>query len=299
MNIDFGMEKYVYKIENKINKKIYVGQTNNLDRRMQEHKHDERNNHPIHNAIKKYGWENFEVSVLYYGVNYNEKEKEYIKLYKSNRKEYGYNITAGGQDSSGENNPQSKLSQSDVHQIISDLKGNNSIECIAKKYRTTVKTIRNINAGISWRIGSLQYPIRKRKLKILNNEEVKEIISLLKDANNSIEGIADMFNIKPYIVLNINKGNTYRLDSEIYPIREIGIPGRDIERIVEMLEQENIPIKEIAEKFNKTLSQIYRINKGECWHNDSLKYPIRKMTVERNELGQYKCGNLLLTQMEA
>lgn len=299
MNIDFGMEKYVYKIENKINKKIYVGQTNNLDRRMQEHKHDERNNHPIHNAIKKYGWENFEVSVLYYGVNYNEKEKEYIKLYKSNRKEYGYNITAGGQDSSGENNPQSKLSQSDVYQIISDLKGNNSIECIAKKYRTTVKTIRNINAGISWRIGSLQYPIRKRKLKILNNEEVKEIISLLKDVNNSIEGIADMFNIKPYIVLNINKGNTYRLDSEIYPIREIGIPGRDIERIVEMLEQENIPIKEIAEKFNKTLSQIYRINKGECWHNDSLKYPIRKMTVERNELGQYKCGNLLLTQMEA
>jgi group I intron endonuclease len=299
MNIDFGMEKYVYKIENKINKKIYVGQTNNLDRRMQEHKHDERNNHPIHNAIKKYGWENFEVSVLYYGVNYNEKEKEYIKLYKSNRKEYGYNITAGGQDSSGENNPQSKLSQSDVYQIISDLKGNNSIECIAKKYRTTVKTIRNINAGISWRIGSLQYPIRKRKLKILNNEEVKEIISLLKDANNSIEGIADMFNIKPYIVLNINKGNTYRLDSEIYPIREIGIPSRDIERIVEMLEQENIPIKEIAEKFNKTLSQIYRINKGECWHNDSLKYPIRKMTVERNELGQYKCGNLLLTQMEA
>lgn len=299
MNIDFGMEKYVYKIENKINKKIYVGQTNNLDRRMQEHKHDERNNHPIHNAIKKYGWENFEVSVLYYGVNYNEKEKEYIKLYKSNRKEYGYNITAGGQDSSGENNPQSKLSQSDVYQIISDLKGNNSIECIAKKYRTTVKTIRNINAGISWRIGSLQYPIRKRKLKILNNEEVKEIISLLKDANNSIEGIADMFNIKPYIVLNINKGNTYGLDSEIYPIREIGIPGRDIERIVEMLEQENIPIKEIAEKFNKTLSQIYRINKGECWHNDSLKYPIRKMTVERNELGQYKCGNLLLTQMEA
>lgn len=299
MNIDFGMEKYVYKIENKINKKIYVGQTNNLDRRMQEHKHDERNNHPIHNAIKKYGWENFEVSVLYYGVNYNEKEKEYIKLYKSNRKEYGYNITAGGQDSSGENNPQSKLSQSDVYQIISDLKGNNSIECIAKKYRTTVKTIRNVNAGISWRIGSLQYPIRKRKLKILNNEEVKEIISLLKDANNSIEGIADMFNIKPYIVLNINKGNTYRLDSEIYPIREIGIPSKDIERIVEMLEQENIPIKEIAEKFNKTLSQIYRINKGECWHNDSLKYPIRKMTVERNELGQYKCGNLLLTQMEA
>ena len=160
------------------------------------------------------------------------------------------------------------MSQSDVYQIISDLKGYNSIECIAIKYRTTVKTIRNINAGISWRIGSL-------------------------------EGIADMFNIKPYIVLNINKGNTYRLDSEIYPIREIGIPGRDIERIVEMLEQENIPIKEIAEKFNKTLSQIYRINKGECWHNDSLKYPIRKMTVERNELGQYKCGNLLLTQMEA
>lgn len=49
------MNKCVYKITNNINGKIYIGQTNNLKRRLQEHKHDKRMNHPIHNAIVKYG----------------------------------------------------------------------------------------------------------------------------------------------------------------------------------------------------------------------------------------------------
>lgn len=46
-----------------------------------------------------------------------------------------------------------------------------------------------------------------------------------------------------------------------------------------------------------TFGQIYRINKGESWYDDSIKYPIRNTTTERNELGQYKCGKRLLTQM--
>lgn len=31
------MKKYVYKITNLINNKVYIGQTNNLERRMKEH----------------------------------------------------------------------------------------------------------------------------------------------------------------------------------------------------------------------------------------------------------------------
>lgn len=84
------MEKYVYKIENNINHKIYIGQTNNLERRIKEHRHDKRMNHPIYNAIHKYGWENFSVETLYFGEDYNTKEKEYIKLYRSNEKEFGW-----------------------------------------------------------------------------------------------------------------------------------------------------------------------------------------------------------------
>lgn len=88
-----AVKKFIYKIQNKINGKIYIGQTNNLKRRIQEHKHDRRMNHPIHNAIEKYGFDNFDISLLYYGENYNYEEKKYIKLFKSNCKEFGYNIT--------------------------------------------------------------------------------------------------------------------------------------------------------------------------------------------------------------
>ena len=60
-----------------INGKSYIGQTNNLKRRFQEHLHDKRKGHPIHLALNKYGKENFTYEVLYHGENYNEEE---IKL---------------------------------------------------------------------------------------------------------------------------------------------------------------------------------------------------------------------------
>lgn len=69
------LEKYVYKITNNITGKVYIGQTNNLKRRIQEHKHDKRCNHPMYTEIHKYGFENFDVEVLYFGSNYDEEEK--------------------------------------------------------------------------------------------------------------------------------------------------------------------------------------------------------------------------------
>ena len=52
------MEKFIYKYENKINHKIYIGQTNNLERRKREH----LTGHSyytslIDRAIQKYGIE--------------------------------------------------------------------------------------------------------------------------------------------------------------------------------------------------------------------------------------------------
>lgn len=83
----------VYKIVNKINNKIYVGQ-------------DEKNNpkyygsgHLIKRAIKKYGIENFEKHILEICENknmLNEKEKYWIKNLNSTNPEIGYNIAEGG-----------------------------------------------------------------------------------------------------------------------------------------------------------------------------------------------------------
>ena len=82
------MEKYVYKIRNKINGKVYIGQTNNLERRLKEHRFDKRSHKPIHDAIKKYGFENFEVTIEYFGEDYNDKEKRaYFVVWLSKQRE--------------------------------------------------------------------------------------------------------------------------------------------------------------------------------------------------------------------
>lgn len=53
----------------------------------------------FYRAIEKYGWENFDHSILCKGLTKNEaeqKEVELIAYYKSNQKEYGYNVDNGG-----------------------------------------------------------------------------------------------------------------------------------------------------------------------------------------------------------
>ena len=58
----------VYKITNKINGKIYIGQTTRtFEQRWKEHCNDAMNFKDIylfHNAIRKYGKENFECEIL-------------------------------------------------------------------------------------------------------------------------------------------------------------------------------------------------------------------------------------------
>ena len=52
----------IYKITNKINGKIYIGQSNDIKRRFLEHTY--RDKLPIDIAIKKYGKENFSFEIL-------------------------------------------------------------------------------------------------------------------------------------------------------------------------------------------------------------------------------------------
>lgn len=97
------MEKgIIYKITNKINGKVYIGQTKNFDRRMEQHrtiaKRGSKNTHLYH-AIQKYGWSNFTPKIVE-RVNYNnidEREIYWIQYYKSTNSVYGYNMTYGGE----------------------------------------------------------------------------------------------------------------------------------------------------------------------------------------------------------
>jgi group I intron endonuclease len=54
----------IYIYENLINGKVYVGQTNDLNRRNYEHVHNGNKTMPIDRAIKKYGRESFILSII-------------------------------------------------------------------------------------------------------------------------------------------------------------------------------------------------------------------------------------------
>ena len=79
----------------KVNGHRYIGQSGRITRRMWEHKHQRKKAKlPISRAIKKHGWENFEVTVLEYCAveKLNEREIYYISLLKPE-----YNVSAGGE----------------------------------------------------------------------------------------------------------------------------------------------------------------------------------------------------------
>ena len=96
----------VYKITNKVDNMIYIGQSWNIEKRWKIHKshsHNER----LKRSIKKYGIENFTFEMLFtinpesdtkknIQIEIDKKEKEYILLYNSINE--GYNLREGGSE---------------------------------------------------------------------------------------------------------------------------------------------------------------------------------------------------------
>lgn len=92
-------EYKIYVHINKINRKIYIGQTKQTLEQRYNHGNGYNNSRHFNNAIKKYGWENFEHIILVDNVSLkmaNIIEEELIKKFKSTNQNYGYNLKSGG-----------------------------------------------------------------------------------------------------------------------------------------------------------------------------------------------------------
>ena len=101
----------IYLITNMITGKQYVGQTTRtLEQRWIEHCSKSSGCVYLHNAIEKYGRQNFKVEQIDIALDQAEldyKEMQYIKLYDTLAPN-GYNLDLGGKGGrnvSGENNP--------------------------------------------------------------------------------------------------------------------------------------------------------------------------------------------------
>lgn len=105
----------IYKFENLINHKIYIGQSVELEEQYQRHRyHYEKKdvNKRLYQAFWKYGWDKFSYEVIEYCLpeELDEKEIYYIQLYDSYNN--GYNATKGGK--SGANHPSKSVQQFDL-----------------------------------------------------------------------------------------------------------------------------------------------------------------------------------------
>lgn len=128
-------DKYIgsiYVLYNTQNSKVYVGKTiQDYRKRFYRHKSNAKLQHLefLYNAIRKYGWDNFEKFIIFQTEEVddknkiidliNDKETYYISLFKSNQKEFGYNICSGGEGKTGTINNNCSISI-----LQCDLKGN-------------------------------------------------------------------------------------------------------------------------------------------------------------------------------
>lgn len=94
------MSYTIYLHKNKINGKVYIGQTSetDLNRRFRGGSGYKSSPH-FYQAIKQYGWENFEHIILENNLNSEEadiRERFWICTFSATNPKYGYNLTEGG-----------------------------------------------------------------------------------------------------------------------------------------------------------------------------------------------------------
>lgn len=105
----------VYMHRNKINGKLYIGQTCQIPEKRWDNGKGYETSTRFFNAILKYGWDNFEHIIIKQNLSQNEAnelEIQLIKQYQTQDEKYGYNITSGGNNYSHSEETKKKIGQS-------------------------------------------------------------------------------------------------------------------------------------------------------------------------------------------
>lgn len=110
------MEQFlIYKLSNKINDKIYIGQTKKTLKERARNGYGYQGCRHLYFAIQKYGWENFYYTILaicFSEEQANIQEQYWIKYYDATNPEKGYNISAGGAIRNDNEETKNKISNS-------------------------------------------------------------------------------------------------------------------------------------------------------------------------------------------
>ena len=285
---------YIYGYRNKTNNKWYVGQTTiPLKERHRLHlsgaTHEKASDYNclFHQKIREYGIDNFELVILEEVEDKEQldaREQFWIKEKNSYVKNgNGYNLTIGGQKRKNNENYwdlRCFLSKEQAQEIIMMLQTTVIPQTeIAKQFNISASTVNQINAGTKYRLlNDNEYPIRTNNKNFLSEEQIQEIILLLQQGYKNTE-IAELTNTNVGQVSAINMGRHNKQPNLTYPIRPETKEQKKFkekaEWIKQLLEENQLNNKEIANLVSCDASCVSRINSGKNYYEKDRIYPIR------------------------
>lgn len=274
----------IYMIQNDINNMVYIGQTNNSKHRWEQHVSAARRNpmQLINKAMNEYGINHFKYIIL--EKNLSKDEADVKEIYWIEKKKalypYGYNVTIGGKgakDTSGYYIGSKFKDPLILKEIREKIKTTNiSFELIAKEYDVSPNVISGINIGKHYRDDKEEYPLRRKNY---SKDLLKRLFYSLKyEQDKTMAQIAREYEIDMSQLSEINQGRAHRVDWQTYPIRKGKVYNplyRCAEEIRNLLKSTDIPQKDIARKFNVSVSSVSAINKGRYYRDNKLSYPLR------------------------
>lgn len=256
--------------------------------------------------IRKYGLENFELTILEDNLTDEElddKERYYIQKYDTYN--HGYNLTTGGKP----NQYYTKYSDDFIEDIINTILSSTlTFQEIAQQYNVKLSLVSDINRGRrKIKNGDYLYPLRKTSQPtFLTKELVAIIIDKLKNDNDkSADQIGEELGISGFTVGNINRGKAAccRDLEESFPIRKrlhrnkenagknfAKISIEQLWEIVELLISTDLSLEEISQRYNVSKISINRINQIRTWQRylSNFSAPLR----------QHKEKNLLILSQQ-
>lgn len=171
----------IYKITNQVNQKVYVGQSNDIERRWFEHKRPCNLINPtkkIYIAFNEFGIENFSFEVIEEceEEKLNEREWYWIKYYDSLNN--GYNMSTI-------ENLQKRFSSKEVYEIQKELiVSMETNTALAKKYGVSHTWITLVNQGKLWYNKEFIYPLRMTPKPKVSEKVKEEIKQKIKKSNS-------------------------------------------------------------------------------------------------------------------
>lgn len=275
------MNKDIYIIENDINNKVYVGQTNNVTLRWQQHKSAAKTNTGrayIDTIMHDFGVEHFSMRILESDVaDANAREQYWIQYYNCFYPD-GYNKTVGGKSGYGGCGwTPAKLNRKQLNSIIADIQNTKiPFEELGRRYGISATVVTAINWGDSYFDKKLSYPLRE---KLYSKKKFERLTySLQYELDKTMAQIANENDVDLSRLNEINQGTAHWVPWLHYPLRSGKVTNsacRHIKEIIALLKDPSIPQKEIAKKFSLSASTISSINYGLSYKQKGENYPIR------------------------